>query len=331
MQITEEWEAPAQGVICAYRFVDGAARPLSADFVPVATPDPSWTWIHLRLSDTRARAKLAQTPGLPAEALEIFAESDPRVQIAQAQGWVFGALPDLQRDLAGRPEGEGRLIFALGADRLITGRVYSLRAVDDLRRAVEKGRRLASPVAALVDQIELYVGLIEDLLDDLGDELSRIEDYVLTLPQHPNEPRLAATRREVSRHRRELQSLRSVLARAQAGRHGRRIDLMAEAFADVLGWIEDVDREAAGLQERGRLLHEEMDTLINSATNRSMRALTIISTLLIPPTLITGAFGMNVPGLPFEHSPVGFAWASSVCVAVVLGALWLLRRLRVLG
>ena len=42
------------------------------------------------------------------------------------------------------------------------------------------------------------------------------------------------------------------------------------------------------LQERGRLLHEEIDTQINSATNRSMRALTVISTLLIPPTLVTG-------------------------------------------
>lgn len=331
MRITEEWEAPAHGVICAYRFVDGAAQPLSADFVPTAEPAESWTWTHLRLGDVRARAKLAQTPGLPAEALELFAEADPRVQVAQADGWVVGALPDLQRDLAGRPEGEGRLIFALDAGRLITGRVYSLRAVDDLRRAVEKGQRLQGPVAALVEHVEIYVGLIEDLLDDLGDELSRVEDYVLTKPQHPNEPRLAGARREISRHRRELQALRSVLARAQAGRHGRRVDLLADAFADALAWIEDVDREAAGLQERGRLLHEEMDTLINSATNRNMGALTIISTLLIPPTLITGAFGMNVPGLPFEHSPSGFMWASGVCVAVVAGALWLLRRLRVVG
>ncbi|WP_374571188.1 CorA family divalent cation transporter [Phenylobacterium sp.] len=331
MPISEEWAGPAHGVICAYRFLDGAPQPLGPDFVPAAEPAGAWTWTHLRLSDVRARGKLTETPGLPAEALELFAEGEPRVQISQVDGWVIGALPDLQRDLAGRPGEEGRLVFAFDACRLITGRVYSLHAVDDLRRAVDKGQRLESPVHALVELVELYVGLIEGLLDDLGDELSGIEDYVLAKPQHPHETRLAAARREIARHRRELQALRSVLARAQAGRHGRRIDMLADAFVEGLAWMEDVDAEAAGLAERGRLLHEEMDTLINSATNRNMGALTVISTLLIPPTLITGAFGMNVPGLPFEHSRFGFVWASAVCVAVVGAALLLLRRMRVLG
>jgi zinc transporter len=81
------------------------------------------------------------------------------------------------------------------------------------------------------------------------------------------------------------------------------------------------------LQERGRLLHEEIDTQINNATNRSMRALTIISTLLIPPTLVTGAFGMNLPGIPFEHSPSGFAVAAALCAVVVGGAMIILKRM----
>ena len=61
-----------------------------------------------------------------------------------------------------------------------------------------------------------------------------------------------------------------------------------------------------------------------------MRALTVISTLLIPPTLIVGAFGMNVPGIPFEHSPLGFGIASAICLVVVLAAYQLLRRLDLL-
>ena len=63
---------------------------------------------------------------------------------------------------------------------------------------------------------------------------------------------------------------------------------LSDDLADLIASVEDVDRDAGVLQERGRLLHEEIDTQINSATNRSMRALTVISTLLIPPTLVTG-------------------------------------------
>jgi zinc transporter len=55
-----------------------------------------------------------------------------------------------------------------------------------------------------------------------------------------------------------------------------------------------------------------------------------MSTLLIPPTLIVGAFGMNLPGMPFEAGRFGFAKASVLCIAVVAGAYVLLRRWRIL-
>jgi zinc transporter len=105
---------------------------------------------------------------------------------------------------------------------------------------------------------------------------------------------------------------------------------MAEALSPLIAPVNDLDREAADLQERARLLHEEIDTLITSATNRSMRALTVISTLLIPPTVVVGAFGMNLPGMPFANSRGGFALATGLCLAVVAAAWALLRRLRVL-
>ena len=39
---------------------------------------------------------------------------------------------------------------------------------------------------------------------------------------------------------------------------------------------------------------------------------------------------MNVPGIPFEHSPLGFGIASAICLVVVLAAYQLLRRLDLL-
>ena len=93
---------------------------------------------------------------------------------------------------------------------------------------------------------------------------------------------------------------------------------------------EDLDRETGSLQERARLLHEELDTRITSATNRSMRALTVMSSLLIPPTLIVGAFGMNLSGIPFADDRAGFFAASALCLAVVGGAYWILRRMRIM-
>ena len=54
-----------------------------------------------------------------------------------------------------------------------------------------------------------------------------------------------------------------------------------------------------------------MVALLNSpqtgVINRRLALLSVISVVLLPPTLITGIFGMNVDGLPFkDQSAYGF-------------------------
>jgi len=324
----EDWDAPASGVICSFGFTEGRARPAAEPALARSGRAGDWCWTHLRLSDVRALALLRSMADLPPEALEMFAAGESRVQIGDAHGWVFGVLPDLERDLSGHPQDIGRMVFAFDPTRLVTGRLHALLAADDLRRAAQAGEILTSPAAAVTTHVQLYLDHLEGLLDEAGQQLASVEDYVLTQPQSPREVELSSLRRTVARHRRELQALRRALVRANAGRRkGGRIDVFREELTDLIAAVEDLDHDAGVLQERGRLLHEEIDTLINAATNRSMRALTIISTLLIPPTLVTGAFGMNVPGIPFEHSPGGFAIALAVCGLVVGAALFLLRRM----
>jgi zinc transporter len=324
----DEWDS-LSALGWALRFTHGKAVPITEPALSEAGPH-DWVWAHYRLGDVRAQAMLKARPDLPAGAHEVFALHDDRIFIAQEDGWVFGALPDLERDLGGTPQREARLAFAIRGRRMMTGRLHALRAVDDVRRRAERGVVLPDPAAAFAAVVEAYVDVVERLLDELGDRLSIVEDHVLTEPQDPRHPDLSRERRRLARYRRELQGLRSALARAQGGRHGEHIELVAGRAPELLAQVEDVDREAAALQERGRLLYEEIDTLINAATNRNMRTLTVISTLLVPPTLITGLFGMNLGGLPWQNSPTGFVIGCGICLVVVGAALWLLRRLQMI-
>lgn len=324
----EDWDGRASGVICAFGFGADGVRALPEPRLSAAARGGEWSWTHVALGDVRAQALVRSVEGLPAEALELFVTSETRVQITEEEGWVFGVLPDLERDFSGHLQGAGRLVFALDGARLLTGRLHPQVAIDDLRRQAQSGETFGSPGAAIFAFVQDYIDRVEQVLDDLAQQLAGIEDYVLTGPRYPRDTGLNKLRRSIARHRRELQGLRTVLARAHAGRRkGRRVAALSEELAELIVAVEDADRDTGVLQERGRLLHEEIDTLINSATNRSMRALTIVSTLLIPPTLVTGAFGMNLEGIPFAHSQGGFAAAAALCALVVGAALLLLRRL----
>ncbi|MBV9995717.1 MAG: hypothetical protein JO127_10945 [Caulobacteraceae bacterium] len=171
-------EAPAEGVICVFDFEGGIGAPVEA-FDPAARPEADWRWAHLRLGDNRAVKLLRAVGGLPQEALELFLDHEARVQIDQAGDWVFGVLPDYERDLGGRAQDEGRVAFAFDERSLVTGRLHALLAVDDLRHAAASGEALQSPAAAVTRLVQLYAERTEEQLAEIAAALEKVEDYVL--------------------------------------------------------------------------------------------------------------------------------------------------------
>ena len=321
----------ASAFLWAYVFHGGVAHALTDQAFEAASESPeAWTWVHFPLSDQRSRLYLEGLDELPAAARALILRTEQRVQIQFSGHWAFGVLPDLERDLDGRPVGSGRLLFAFDGARLVTARRQALRVVDEVRREAEGGALIASPAEAIVRLIERYVDVSEQRLHDAAQALDRVEDRMLGDHGEVENLKLGPTRRGLSRDHREYLGLRSALHRACVPREDHQVALLPQHLSRLAQEAEDLDREAASLQERARLLHEELDTQITSATNRSMRALTVMSSLLIPPTLIVGAFGMNLSGIPFAGSAGGFVDACVLCLAVVAGAYWVLRRMRIM-
>ena len=322
----------ASAFLWAYAFDAGGARALKdAELgAELARPD-AWVWTHFPLSDQRARLYLETLEDAPAAARELILRTEQRVQIQFAGAWAYGVLPDLERDLEGRPTGAGRLLFALDDRRLITARRQALRIVDEVRRDAERGEPIASPADAVIRIVERYVALAEARLHAAAEALDHVEDRILGDYDEVERLKVGPIRRSLSRDHREHLGLRSALHRACAPRTAHGVSLLSAHLPRLTQEAEDLDRETSSLQDRARLLHEEIDTQITSATNRSMKALTVMSSLLIPPTLIVGAFGMNLTGIPFASSHAGFALASGLCLAVVGGAWWVLRRMRIMS
>ena len=56
----------------------------------------------------------------------------------------------------------------------------------------------------------------------------------------------------------------------------------------------------------------------------------MISTLLLPPTFVAGAFGMNVGGIPWATDKEGFWAVLGFCVLLIAVSYAVLRRFRIL-
>ena len=56
-----------------------------------------------------------------------------------------------------------------------------------------------------------------------------------------------------------------------------------------------------------------------------------LAALLLPPTLVTGIFGMNTKGLPLTENESGFLWAALLLVLSSVAAFLIMKRIGLIG
>ena len=79
-------------------------------------------------------------------------------------------------------------------------------------------------------------------------------------------------------------------------------------FQKMWDMVDDYGELVAGLSNT-------FDSLQTNKTNEIMRMLTIISTIVLPLTFISGLYGMNVR-LPWAESPYAFLYVMALCLLI---------------
>ncbi len=73
-------------------------------------------------------------------------------------------------------------------------------------------------------------------------------------------------------------------------------------------------------------LNETNEALISHRTNEAIKALTVISVSLLPLTLLSGIYGMNIVGLPFATHPYALQIIVGIMVVILTCTLLFLKR-----
>lgn len=86
-----------------------------------------------------------------------------------------------------------------------------------------------------------------------------------------------------------------------------------------------IEGDVVALVGQERLLREEVDSRATQRNNQNLYILSIMTALLLPPTLIAGIFGMNTGGLPFADGRHGTLAACILALVSMVGTYVLLR------
>ena len=311
---TKDLDSP---FVWVYRF-DGAGAATAVDtFEPLQPGDPGFVWVHLNISDARARVWTQCQTWMAAEVRDLLTGNNEHQRLAGDDRHICGVFADFARELSGTSEDFGHLRFLVTDQLIVSARRHPVQSALATREAIKAGTATPATPFELAELLfEQILEAIQIHCDGLLSDINEIEDHVIEEKVTDERRKLGAQRRKAVRLHRNVNGMQRVVARLErsekippAGR---------VAMHNIAQRLDSLHHDLHAAQERSRLLQDEIGAQLVTETNRQLYVLTIMSILFMPPTLVTGMFGMNVKGLLFADDENGYIYSMIICLVSAL-------------
>jgi zinc transporter len=271
-------------------------------------------WLHFNLGNANTEKWLAQHLSLPEEFFENLQQGMGSTHIEHAQNCLIATINDVSHDFSYEPSQIATMWINVDQKILISTRLHPLRSIERLRNAVRAGEEFHSTVALLAHLLRDQADVLIKIVRNVSATVDGVEDTLLTGRLNPKRVSLGSLRRLLVRLTRLLApepgALLRLLNRPPTWLESKDVLELRDASEEFSAVLNDL----VSLQERTKLLQEELVGQTTEQTNRSVFLLTMVTVLALPINLIAGLLGMNVGGIPFSQNPHGF-WAIIAIVA----------------
>lgn len=286
-------------------------------------------WVDLAAPSLPESLILSDTFGFHPLAVESAMSALQFPKIEPFDGYLYIVLHGIDFQASRHRFGTHDIDFFLGRNFLVTVHDGTSRSVAAIREHCPRAVHIAGegPVALFHRIIDAMVDNYRPEVEKLAATIDKLEDAVFGHPPPNYIRKLLEQKRNVSSLRRVTTPQRDVI-----GRLARRefVDItteMAFRFRDVYDHVVRVNEEAILLQDRLAGILDAHLSSVNNRLNQVMKVLTVLTTIFMPLTVLTGMFGMNVqlPQMPGGEA-AQFWWLVGVMVVMVGGMLGLFRR-----
>lgn len=206
--------------------------------------------------------------------------------------------------------------------------------IDDTKRLQKIAARLPE-IKAYDTTLEarFFIEIIEFLINDDVLYLQRYEDMLVDVEEELLEHTVDDFHTDMLRYRREIMTLNSYYQQMTEA-----LQMMSENKnglfnAEDIRLLRVVANRADRLYDNTKMLREytvqlrEMyQSQIDIEQNKTMRILTVVTTIFMPLTLIAGWYGMNFEHMPELHSPYGYIGVIAFSVLVIVGEIIFFKR-----
>jgi len=282
-------------------------------------------WVEITgLEDIQAIVQIAKEFQIANLSLEDVFSTDQRLKLDQYDSYLSVTL----RILAHQGTNEQQLTLFLGDGWVLSIAEYNHQSFDAVIRQLSSATKLqgtgsSALLHALIDRVvDQY--LVE--ADELELKTENLEEVVITNPQETSASVIHQQKTDILTLRRMTNPLREILTtliRTENPFLDRNTTFLLRDVYDHALWLAE---ECDMMRETVSGIMEVYLSSLDIKMNAIMKVLTIISTIFIPLTFLTGLYGMNFSYMPLTDAYWGFFAILVCCILVVCGMAIYFRR-----
>jgi magnesium transporter len=295
--------------------------------------DHGLTWIQLDAPTLREVQLLADRFGWHPLDLEDVLSRRQRPKVDEYPDYLFGILHFPVYDKAIQRLNAAELDFFVGSGYLVTLPKVELLPVTRLFGRCEEDEELRDQLFSKGSGYLLY-HILDDLfdycfpiLDKIGHKLDSVEDDMFEVRAEDVVRDLSNVKQEIISYRKIIKPERSTLRTLERQVERFLPEDLELYFDDIVDASERIWDVLDNYKEVVEALEDTNESVISHRQNDVLRVLTVVTVILLPLTLITGIFGMNVHFPGFESSAAFWVLAGFMLgLAVGLTAFFRFKR-----
>jgi magnesium transporter len=245
-------------------------------------------------------------------------------KIEAYDGYLYVILHGIDVHAGSRGVATHDIDFFLGSNYLVTVHDGHSTAVTGLSESATRNTKLMSegPVSLFHRLVDAMVDSYRPEVEKLETRIDELEDAVFANPSRSLAREILTVKREIAGLRRVVIPQRDVISRLARRDY---VDIstdMSFRFRDVYDHLVRIADDATIFQDRVTGVLDAYLTSTSNRLNEVMKVLTVVSTIFMPLTLLSGLWGMNVPLPRFPGSDAAqFWWLSGTMAVIVVGML----------
>jgi len=310
----------------AFQIGPETPKSLGIDEVSSWSASDGELWVHLDRTSEQNKTWLSEQSGIFPHVVDGLLDNATRPRLEVINGGLFLTLRGVNLNEGSDPADMISLRIWVEQHRIITLEREPLRSILRVAESVQSGHGPQSVGALLVEVLGGLTERMGPIIDGVSDRLDEIEDQVVGSDVFDDRSELLTMRQQVIKMHRYLKPQAEVVSKLRGMQPSMLDTLQQHALTDInnqlIRYVEDLESS----KSRMVLIQDELSNQNAERLNNRMYAVTMVATILLPMSIVTGLLGINVGGIPGAQSPLGFLVVCLLLLLMGLLGYWIVRR-----